>query len=159
LEKLAEIDDERRGFLRLAAKDRITDQELDEELAALEESRRTAERELKDLRRHKERVDQMEQDRDAVFEHYASLAPEALDSRTPEERNHLYKMLRLKVWLAKSGDLEIEMSGVPVDGLDRSSFITQVTVRHAPRNGRPSVLYFRALLSEGSDPRVHLHRA
>jgi hypothetical protein len=159
LEKLAEIDDERRGFLLFAAKDRITDQELDEELAALEETRRTAERELKDLRRHKERVDQMEQDRDAVFEHYASLAPEALDSRTPEERNHLYKMLRLKVWLAKSGDLEIEMSGVPVDGLDRSSFITQVTVRHAPRNGRPSVLYFRALLTEGGDPRVHLHRA
>jgi hypothetical protein len=124
LEKFSEIDDERRGFLRLAAKDRIADQEL--ELGALEETRRTAERELKDLRRHKERVDQMEQDRDAVFEHYASLAPEALDSRTPEERNHLYKMLRLKVWLAKSGDLEIEMSGVPVDGLDRSSSIMQV---------------------------------
>src|SRR5512132_3030009 len=32
LEKLSEIDEERRGFLRLAAKDRITDEELDEEL-------------------------------------------------------------------------------------------------------------------------------
>jgi len=136
LEKLAEIDDERRGFLLFAAKDRIADQELDEELAALEETRRTAERELKDLRRHKERVDQMEQDRDAVFEHYASLAPEALDSRTPEERNHLYKMLRLKVWLAKSGDLEIEMAGVLLDGLDASSSMTQGTSRSAPMGGR-----------------------
>ncbi len=125
LEKLSEIDEERRGFLRLAAKGRITDEELDEELAALEETRRTAEREFKDLRRHKERVEQMKQDRDAVLEHYASQAPEALDSRTPEERNHLYKMLRLKVWLAKSGDLEIEMAGVPVDGLDGSSSLTQ----------------------------------
>ena len=61
LKKLSEIDEERRGFLRLAAKGRITDEELDEELAALEETRRTAERELKDLRRHEERVDQMEQ--------------------------------------------------------------------------------------------------
>jgi hypothetical protein len=73
LEKLSEIDEERRGFLRLAAKGRITD----EELAALEETRRTAERDLKDLRQHKELVGQMEQDRDALLEHYASLAPEA----------------------------------------------------------------------------------
>ena len=127
LEKLSEIDEERRGFLRLAAKGRITDEELDEELAALEETRRTAERDLKELRQHKELVKQMEQDRDAVLEHYASLAPEALDSLTSEERHHLYKMLRLKVWLAKSGDLEIEMAGVPVDGLDGSSSITQGT--------------------------------
>ncbi|MGI9122896.1 MAG: hypothetical protein ACR2FR_08465, partial [Rubrobacter sp.] len=127
LEKLSEIDEERRGFLRLAAKGRITDEELDEELAALDETRRTAERELKDLRQHKERVEQMEQDRDAVLEHYVSQASEVLDSRTPEERNHLYKMLRLKVWLAKSGDLEIEMAGVPVVGLDEISSITQGT--------------------------------
>jgi hypothetical protein len=136
LEKLSEIDEERRGFLRLAAKGRIMDEELDEESAALEETRRTAERELKDLRQRKERVEQMEQDRDAVLEHYASLAPEALDSLTSEERRHLYKMLRLKVWLYKSGDLEIEMAGVPVDGLAESSSITQGTSRSAPMEGR-----------------------
>jgi site-specific DNA recombinase len=136
LEKLSEIDEERRGFLRLAAKGRITDQELDEELAALEKTRRTAERELKDLRRHNERVEQMEQDRDAVLEHYAFLAPELLDSLTSEKRHHLYKMLKLKVWLAKSGDLEIEMAGVPVDGLEGSSSITQGTSRSAPMGGR-----------------------
>ena len=135
MEKLSEIDEERRGFLRLAAKGRITDQELDEELAALEETRRTAERELKDLRRQKERVEQMEQDRDAVLEHYASLAPELLDSLTSEKRHHLYKMLRLKVWLAKSGDLEIEMAGVLLDGLDASSSMTQGTSRSVPMEG------------------------
>jgi site-specific DNA recombinase len=136
LQKLSEIDEERRGFLRLAAKGRIMDEELDEESAALEETRRTAERELKDLRQRKERVEQMEQDRDAVLEHYASLAPEVLDSLTSEERHHLYEMLRLKVWLAKSGDLEIEMAGVPLDGLDGSSSITQGTSRSAPMVGR-----------------------
>ena len=136
LEKLSEIDEERRGFLRLAAKGRITDEELDEELAALEETRRTAERALNDLRRHKERVEQMEQDRDAVLEHYASLAPELLDSLTSEKRHHLYKMLRLKVWLYKSGDLEIEMAGVLVDRLDGNSSITQGTSRSVPMGGR-----------------------
>ena len=102
----------------------------------MEETRRTAERELKDLQRYRERVEQMEQDRDAVLEHYASLAPEALASLTSEERHHLYKMLRLKVWLVKSGDLEIEMAGVPVDGLDGNSSITEVTSRSAPMEGR-----------------------
>jgi len=158
LEKLSEIDEERRGFLRLAAKGRITDEELDEELAALEETRRTAERDLKDLRQHKELVEQMEQDRDAVLQHYASLAPEALDSLTSEERHHLYKMLRLKVWLAKSGDLEIELAGVPVDELGGSSSITQATSRHAPQNGRTPALYFRALLRENGVRRVELAR-
>jgi hypothetical protein len=78
----------------------------------------------------------MEQDRDAVLEHYASLAPELLDSRTSEEHHHLYKMLRLKVWLYKSGDLEIEIAGVLVDRLDGSSSITQGTSRSAPMGGR-----------------------
>jgi hypothetical protein len=45
-------------------------------------------------------------------------------------------MLKLKVWLAKSGDLEIEMAGVPVDGLEGSSSITQGTSRSAPMGGR-----------------------
>jgi hypothetical protein len=65
--------------LRLAAKGRITDEELDEELAALEETRQTAERELEVLRWHKERVEQMERDRDAVLDYYAAVAPERLE--------------------------------------------------------------------------------
>jgi hypothetical protein len=133
LERLAEAEEERRGFLRLAAKGRITDEELDEELASLEETRRTARRELELLRLQSERLEQMEQDRDAVIEHYAALAPEALDSLTPEERHKLYKMLRLNVWVAKSGDLEIEMAGVPVGvgGLGDISSKKEVTARSA----------------------------
>jgi len=139
LEKLSEADEERRGFLRLAAKGRITDKELDEELAALKETRRTAERELESLWRHKERVEQMERDRDAVLDYYATLAPEALDSLTSEERHHLYKVLRLKVWVAKSGDLEIEMAGVPIDvleGLEGDSSTSEVTATSAPTAAR-----------------------
>jgi hypothetical protein len=78
----------------------------------------------------------MERDRDAVLQHYASLAPEALDSLTSDERHHLYKMLRLKVWVSKSGDLEIEMAGVPVDGLDMSSSTSEGTSTSAPTAAR-----------------------
>jgi hypothetical protein len=131
LEKLSQADEERRGFLRLAAKGRITDDELDDELALLEDTRKTAERELEALRGQKERLEQMERDRDALLEHYVAVALERLDSLTPEERHHLYKLLRLKVWLAKSGDLEIEMAGVPVSVSGESSSTTEFTSRSA----------------------------
>ena len=39
LERFAEVDQERRGYLRLAAQGRITDAELDEALAELEGTR------------------------------------------------------------------------------------------------------------------------
>ena len=80
LDKLSEVEEERRGFLRLAAKGRITDDELDEELAQLDNTRKVAEQELEALRWHKERVEEMERDREAVLEHYAALAPDALDA-------------------------------------------------------------------------------
>jgi len=50
LEKLAEVEQEGRGYQRLAAKGRMTDAELDEVLAGLEKTRETAKRELAGLR-------------------------------------------------------------------------------------------------------------
>jgi site-specific DNA recombinase len=137
LKKLSETDDERRGFLRLAAKGRITDEELDEELAQLDSTRQVAERELEALRWQKQRVEKMERDREAILEQYAALAPEALESLSSEQHQRLYKMLRLKVLVAKSGDLEIELAGAPVEGLGTDdSSTTEVTLRSAPMGGR-----------------------
>ena len=97
LEKLSGVDEERRGFLRLAARGRITDEELDEELAALEETSQTVRRELAALRCRKERIEELERDRYALLEDYAGRTPEALDALASEERHRLYKMLRLSV--------------------------------------------------------------
>jgi hypothetical protein len=130
LDKLAEVDEERRGFLRLAAKGHMTDGELDEELARLDGTREAAERELEALRSHKERVEAMERDREAVLERYAVPVPEALDVLSPEERHSLYKMLSLKVLVAKNGELEIELAGAPVEDLNAGgSSDTEVTSR------------------------------
>ncbi|MDQ3910374.1 MAG: recombinase family protein [Actinomycetota bacterium] len=137
LDKLSEVDEERRGFLRLAAKGRMTDDELDEELAQLDNTRKVAEHELEALRWHKERVEAMERDREAVLKHYAALAPGALDRLSPEQRHRLYKMLRLKVLVAKSGDLEIELAGTPVEVLDATDFSTvEVTSTCVRMGGR-----------------------
>jgi hypothetical protein len=110
LEKLSEVDQERRGYLRLAAKGHITDEELEEALAELEETREVAERELEAHRNRRKTLEELERDRDALLEHYAQMVPSALDGLTPEERHQVYKMLRLRVLVYQDNTLEV--SGV-----------------------------------------------
>jgi len=106
LEKLSEVEQERRGYLRFAAKGHMSDDELEEALAELEETRLTAEEELATLRGRKEILEELERDRDALLESYAEMAPEALDALTPEERRQVYGMLRLKVEVYADGRME-----------------------------------------------------
>jgi uncharacterized coiled-coil protein SlyX len=86
----------------------MTDAELDEALAELEETRATVERELAALQNRQETIARLEQDREALLEHYAAIAPEALDSLAPEERHQLYKMLRLEVVVRLDANLEVK---------------------------------------------------
>ena len=109
------MDAERRGYIKLAARGTITDAELDEALAELEETRTTAEHELANLQGRQEAIEALEQDKEALLEYYASMAPEALDSLTPEERHHLYRMLRLEVVVRLDANLEV--SGVFGEGV------------------------------------------
>jgi hypothetical protein len=83
--------------------------ELEAKLARLEETRKTAEKELVALRARQGELEELQRDTEAVLEHYAALAPEALDSLAPEERHHLYRMLRLKA--VARFDETIELTG------------------------------------------------
>jgi site-specific DNA recombinase len=107
LDKLAETNRERRGYQRLAAKGCMTDEELDEALVELEETRAMARRELEALAGRRERLEQLELEKDALLENYVTLAPEALESLRPEERHRIYKMLRLKVIAGSDGSVEV----------------------------------------------------
>jgi len=89
LEKLAEVDQERRGYQRLAAKGHMTDEELNKALLELEEARQTAERELEALRHRHEEVEALERDRDAIMASWKAIVPDDLDRLTPERRNTL----------------------------------------------------------------------
>lgn len=107
LEKLAEVDRERRGYHRLAAKGRMTDEELGKVLAELDKTRETAERELAAMRGHQEHLEALERDKHAFLESYAGMAPEALESLTPEERYQVYKLLKVRVVAHANGALEV----------------------------------------------------
>jgi hypothetical protein len=107
LEKLSEVADERRGYLRLAAKGHITDEELGEALAELEATRQAADKELKAVSSRQEILQQLELDKDALMHSYAAMTPDALDALDPEERHHIYKLLKLKVLVSADGSLQI----------------------------------------------------
>jgi hypothetical protein len=110
VERIAEVDQERRGYLRLAAKGHLSDDELDEALSELEDTREAAERELQALSSRQEVIEQLERDKAALLDSYARMPPEALDALTPEERHHVYKMLRLALEVAPDGTIDV--SGV-----------------------------------------------
>jgi hypothetical protein len=111
LDKLTEVPQMRRGYQEQAAKGYMTFDELGEALEGLEETYKTAERELRSVRHRLERVEQLEQDKDTLHEDYFGIAPEALDLLTPEERHDLYKLVRLEVYIYPNCDLEINWAG------------------------------------------------
>src|SRR5215211_8706272 len=72
-------------------------EELGSKLKDLDNSRRIAEQELAALKDHRRRVQDLDQDREALLESMAEMVPEALDSLTGEEKSRVYRMLRLEV--------------------------------------------------------------
>ena len=107
LEKLGEADRKRIKFQHAYAEDAITLNDLKARLAELEELRELAQRELEALRHHEQELARLEDDRDAVLEHYAGASSEALDSLTSEQRHNLYKSLRIEVFAHADGSTEI----------------------------------------------------
>ncbi len=75
----------------------MTLDELGERLRELEDTRRIAEAELEVLDARKEREEELEADRDALLGYMAASVPEGLDALTGEERNKVYRMLRLEI--------------------------------------------------------------
>jgi len=118
LDKLAEVDRKRSKFQDMAAEGLITFDELGSKLAGLEEIRKTIERELEALERRRENLERLEHDRETLLKTYVEMTPEALETLRPEERHHLYKMLRLEVQVCADGSVEVNGAfGEPV-GLD-----------------------------------------
>ena len=79
LERIAEVDQERRGYLKLAAKGHMSEEELGEALAELQEMRQTAERELEAIGSRREEIEELERDREAIKASWAAAVPGPLE--------------------------------------------------------------------------------
>ena len=96
-EKLEECARLRKAYQQQQVAGLMTLDELGRMLEEVEDIRRLAETELKTAAARLSRVEGLEEDRDGLLEYMASTVPEALDDLTGEERNRVYRMLRLEV--------------------------------------------------------------
>jgi site-specific DNA recombinase len=101
--KLEECDRLRSAYQDQQAAGLMTLEELGLKLKGLEETRRLAQAELAALEVREERVKQLEKDRDALLKSWSSRIPEDLDRLTGNERNNIYRMLRVEVTPIKEG--------------------------------------------------------
>jgi hypothetical protein len=119
------------AFRTWLAEGLITLDELKVKLAGLEELRETARWELDALSRRREKIEELERDKDALLESYVGMVPEALDSLTPEEHHYVYKILRLRVTLRP--DAPPEVSGM----FGGTSMLVKQKRRQDPDHRRP----------------------
>ena len=96
LEEISEAGRKRARYQEMAAEGLIEFEELRAQLAALEDTRKTAERELRTLEARTEHLVQLERDRDSLLENYADLLPEAIDALGSEERHRAYRMIGME---------------------------------------------------------------
>jgi hypothetical protein len=95
--KLAECARLRMAYQEQQAAGLMTLDELRSRLEELDETRRVAETELAALHRSRERTKKLKEDLEIVLASLSEAIPEALDALSCEERNRLYRMLRLGV--------------------------------------------------------------
>ncbi len=81
----------------------MTLEELGARLTEIEDTRKSAEHELAALKGHRRRVEELEADRDTLLESVWETVPEALESLSGEQRNQLYRMLRLEATIMAGG--------------------------------------------------------
>jgi site-specific DNA recombinase len=137
IDELAKLERMRDGYHDQAAEGLLGFDKLREKLAALDERRVTAERELEALKGRREELERLKRDRDAVVSHYAALAPEVLESLGPEERHRLYGILGLRVFV-EDGDAWAEMPIRPPTPLREDGVYRKEVTSTSARTGGPS---------------------
>jgi site-specific DNA recombinase len=101
--KLSECANLRAAYQDQQAAGLMTLDELKEKLERLEETRTLALSELSKIEGRLERITALEEDKDALLEQYSALVPEGLTKLSPQEKNHLYHMLKLEVAPTEEG--------------------------------------------------------
>jgi hypothetical protein len=87
----------RKAYQQQQAAGLMSLEELGGMLEELEETRKLAEAELENVTTRRNWVEELEQDRDVLLGYLTSVVPVELDRLTGEERNRVYRMLRLEV--------------------------------------------------------------
>src|SRR5215203_4827643 len=96
-QKIAACVHKRSAYQDQQAAGLMTLEELGSKLQELDDARRLAQAELEALTRRQDHIEQLENDRESLLESMAEIVPDALEDLTPQERNKIYRMLRLEI--------------------------------------------------------------
>jgi hypothetical protein len=107
-QKIVECVHKRSAYQDQQAAGLMTLEELGSKLQEVDDTRRLAQAELEALMRRQEHIEELEKDREALLKSMAEIVPDALKNLTPQERNKIYRMLRLEVTPFEEG---YEVSG------------------------------------------------
>jgi site-specific DNA recombinase len=150
-EKIAECSQLRSAYQDQQAAGLMTLEELGAKLKELERTRALAQAELDAITLRKERVEELETNRDVLLESLTSMVPEALNTLEPEERSRIYRMLQLEIIPTPQG--------LRVSGALGESFVKQerhlpvgLLLQSAPLTSYPSGSGFTSSRSHLVDP-------
>jgi len=102
-QKIAECVHKRSAYQDQQAAGFMTLEELGTKLQELDDARRLAQAELEALTRRQEHIEQLKEDREALIKSMAEMVPDALEGLTPQERNKIYRVLRLEATPSEKG--------------------------------------------------------
>jgi len=105
LRRIAEIDIKHERLLDLHLDGDITTEQFRAKSAKLEEARAATEGQLEAARSRLTRLKDIEQSKDALVSHYTTLVPQELTELSSEEKNQIYKMMRLSILAQPDGTL------------------------------------------------------
>jgi hypothetical protein len=108
LKKLSELEVQEERLLDLYLEGKLESDRYEPRVSQLKRSRKTPVEELEHIRNRTTGLERLEQDRDALLDHYTKIAVEHLDILEPEERNRVYKMLGIKFLAHEDGNLEVK---------------------------------------------------
>jgi hypothetical protein len=105
-------------------------------------------------RRKSPRAKELERNWDTLLDSYVGLIPQKLQELKPEERQRIYRMLRLR--LVMDPDRSIEATGII--GAGKYLRESELTSACEFQNTKKVELAFRALMTEGGAGRLELAR-
>jgi hypothetical protein len=108
LKKLSELEAQEERLLDLYLEGKLEAERYGARVSQLKQARKTVEEELGRIRDRAFHIERLEQDRDALLNHYSRIAADKLDELEPEERNRIYKMLNLTVLAHANDHLEVK---------------------------------------------------
>jgi hypothetical protein len=95
-QKIVECARKRSAYQDQQAAGLMTLEELGSRLQEVNDARRLAYTELEALTRSQEHIEQLERNRGSLLKLMAEIVPDALEDLTPQQRNKIYRMLRLE---------------------------------------------------------------